>query len=182
MNVCIQFTKKSLTEKTSVAYGIGEERREVLIDKVIVDYMNEYCHSDWEAKQLIELIMLENIHFIEYERDNSHKKYAVEDYLVNAIGASLLNITPIAHSSSQTTDMKFDNLVFQCGKVVSKSIRVPQFIVSMMKEEDIVQIVEKEAANIDAADFNFRLFADFVRGILFARLLEHKIEASNWVH
>ncbi|WP_138955597.1 hypothetical protein [Vibrio rotiferianus] len=67
---------------------------------------------------------------------------------------------------------------------MSKSIRVPQFIVSMMKEEDIVQIVEKEAANIDidAADFNFRLFADFVRGILFARLLEHKIEASNWVH
>ena len=113
--------KKSLTEKTSVAYGIGEERREVLIDKVIVDYMNEYCHSDWEAKQLIELIMLENIHFIEYERDISQKKYAVEDYLVNAIGASLLNITPIAHSSSQTTDMKFDNLVFQCGKIVSKS-------------------------------------------------------------
>ncbi|TMX61708.1 hypothetical protein [Vibrio rotiferianus] len=74
MNVCIQFTKKSLTEKTSVAYGIGEERREVLIDKVIVDYMNEYCHSDWEAKQLIELIMLENIHFIEYERDISQKK------------------------------------------------------------------------------------------------------------
>ncbi|MET2849334.1 hypothetical protein ABXV23_21595 [Vibrio owensii] len=65
---------------------------------------------------------------------------------------------------------------------MSKSIRVPQFIVSMMKEEDIVQIVEKEAANIDAADFNFRLFADFVRGILFERLLEHKIEASNWVH
>ncbi|MEZ8724620.1 hypothetical protein AB6D66_26565 [Vibrio pomeroyi] len=182
MNVCTHFPKSSLTKKAQFAYGVGEEQREVLIDKVIVDYIEEHCSPLLNPKRTIELILLENVHFIEHARQKTQKKDALEDYVVNAISASLMNVTPVSYDANQVVDVKFDNLVFQCGKLVSKTIKIPQFILCMMREQDVIQIVEDEVINIEAKNFDFALFVDYIRGVLFSTLFEHKVEADNWVH
>lgn len=50
------------------------------------------------------------------------------------------------------------------------------------EEQDVIQIVEDEVINIEAKNFDFALFVDYIRGVLFSTLFEHKVEADNWVH
>lgn len=182
MNSCTDFTLVPLLKKTAIMYGVGEEQREVLVDNIVVDYIEQHYASDQPVEEVLELIMLENVHFIEQARRESPSEDGIEEYLLNAIGATLLNITPVSLEQPQAQAVDFHDLTFQCGFTVSETVTVPSVVLSLISPQSAIAIIEQELAQIDAEDFSMDEFSSFVRGTLFHTLFSHRIEADAWVH
>ncbi|OCH20165.1 hypothetical protein A6E12_05515 [Aliivibrio fischeri] len=179
MSAYIQFPKETFNKTAPIAYG--EDEQEVMIDQVIYDYILKYSKDSAEAQGLLSLLVSENKDFIEKARESSEIKESRADYIVNLMSSALLNVSPVPLDAHQTVEINFDNLTFQCGKTVSQCFSIPAFIMSMMSQNDVQEVIESELIHIDAKDFNFELFNSYIRGILFSRLFENKITADNWV-
>lgn len=179
MNAHIQFPKETFNQATAIAYGEGDQ--EVMIDQVIYDYILKYSENSAEAQELLSLLVSENKAVIEKAREQSDVEDARADYLVNLMSSALLNVSPVPLNAHQTVDIDFEDLVFQCGTTVNQHFTIPAFIMSMMSQDDVREVIEFELININAQEFDFDLFNNYIRGVLFSRLFENKITAENWV-
>lgn len=175
------FPKESLNKQLPINFAVGEDQCEVMIDQVIYDYILKSCSSSVEAQELLHLFILENASPIERARANSIIQDSREDYLVNSIVSEIMNVTPVSLQEAQTSVVNFVDLEFQCGKVTSKEIKIPTFILSMMNKETIHKIVMQELKLVTAEKFDFSLFSNYIRGVLLSRLFENREIASNWV-
>lgn len=179
MSAHMQFSKEIFNKTAPIAYG--EDEQEVMIDQVIYDYILKYSKDSAEAQSLLSLLVAENKEFIEKARASSDIQESRADYIVNLMTSALLNVSPVPMTEHQTVEISFDDLTFQCGKTVSYSFSIPTFIMSMMHQSDVQEVIESELSQIDAKEFNFDLFNSYIRGVLFSRLFENKITADNWV-
>lgn len=179
MSAYIKFPKDTFNQTTPISYG--DDEQDVMIDQVIYDYILKYSENSSEAQELLSLLIAENKAFIEKARQSSDIKESPTDYVVNLMSSTLLNVSPIPLEAHQAVNICFENLIFQCGKTVTHTFSIPAFIMSMVNQEDVKKVINSELSHIDACDFKFDLFNNYIRGILFSRLFENKITADNWV-
>lgn len=182
MSVQGPFSKTSLSQKFAVGYGIGEEFEDVFIDQVIFDFMAYKNSNLKDVRYLLDLIILENSHSIEQARAKLKSEASLRDYLVNVIGASLLEITPIPYDEKQCHTFNFQNVEFACGYILNQEVEIPSVITSLMHDENMLEVVKEELSTMLASKFNLASSADYIRGLLLSKLFFNHLQAEQWVH